>query len=729
MKRVFSLLVITAALAAPTFAARRIVPLAGHVRGVNNTFWTTELQLSNTTAEFQNVHLTFHPTGGSPVSRDIALAANESVLVRDVTSPASFGAPASTEWLGELELESSGDFSATARTFTSADDESGTYGSVSDSVDPSLLSKSGTIGGLAADDRFRTNLALTNANDDVVTMHLEVRRRDGSLIASDDLALQPHQTRQISASQYAKPEDSPFAVRWSASDRAYMVASTVDNRSGDPTESQSIGAPSASLFFPLVGKTPGANGTFWTTSLSIANTEDRAANATIDFRGNDGSHVSKSVRSERLGLFQSDDVFQLLGLPSGSGSLTIESEVKVTSAARVFNTREDGATFGSSLLPQEHASRSALAHVRGVRRDDDFRLNVAISDDNIADADGVIRFFDERHSEVESQRFHVPAHTTLQFAINQTSRAVGSGEIEVETEHGIEVSVTASNIDNHSGDTVAREPEQQNERQQELEIVMSSRTAAVGSPVTFNAVVTGLQVSSYQWDFGDGKSGSGQSVTHAFQSGGEFEVTLLVTLASGAQLRKAEDITITGGTGGGGGATSFDFTFSPQSPSPGQPVTFTATIGGTAKPGAFVKWQIGTQRLTGASITFTFAAAGNYEVEAELEQEGALTLKATHTVSVGGTVPNPGGSGATAIDFTWSPSSPRAGQSVSFNASITGTPLAGSEIKWKFPDSSRPTGANTYFTFAAAGTYKVSVEISQPGRASIQREKNVTVAP
>ena len=730
MKRIKSFVFLIVMLAVPAFASRRIVPLAGHLPGANNTFWTTDLQLTNTSAQSEVVHLTFYPNGRSPVSRDFTLASGESRLIEDVTAPSAFGVSSDTSWLGQLELSSNDDFAATARTFTRNDSSSGTYGSVSDSIDPSLLARGGTITGLVSDDRFRTNLALANASDDSVSVHFELRRRDGSIVASDDVPLQPHQTQQISTGRYlSRSDDSPFAVRWSSASSAYLIASTVDNRSGDPTESRSVGAPSRSLFFPLVGKTAGANNTFWTTSLSITNTEDRVADVTIDYQGNDGTHISKNVSIASFGTFQSDDIFAFFNLASGSGYLTITSATEVTASARVFNSGVNGATFGSALLPQERESRSGLTQINGVRRDDDFRLNVAIGNDNSVDVDGEIRLFDDRHNEVEHQQFHVPSRTTLQFGVSQTSVKVGTGEIEVETEHGTPVSVIASNIDNRSGDTVAREPEQENERQQELEIQMSAKTAAAGTPVTFTAVASSsLQISSYHWDFGDGTSADGKTVTHAFAGGGEFNVTLTLTLAGGATLRKVEDITITGGTTPG--ASGFDFTWSPQSPAPGSAVTFTAVISGSAKPGAFIKWHIETDRPTGASVTHTFATAGSFEVEAELEQEGLLTLKATHEVQIGGGGnPGGGGAGTTAVDFTWSPSSPKAGQAVTFTATLTGDPLAGSEIKWKFPDNSRPSGTTATYTFPSAGTFKVSFEVAQPGRVSVQREKNVTVSP
>jgi len=639
MHRVLALAGIAVLCATSMFASRRIVPLAGHAPGANHTFWTTDVQLSNRSADTELFHLTFHPSGSPAVSRDVSVGGGSSMLLRDVTSPDSFGQPSSTNWIGELEIESPADFDISARTFTGSDD--GTFGSVQNGVDPSMFADHGTVTGLVADDRFRSNIGLTNASDDTAHIHIELRRRDGSLIASDDVAVAPHETQQRPAGSFVHgPDDSPMSLSWTADRSAFVVGSIIDNRSGDPTDSPSVAAASDDMFFPLVGKTPGANNTFWTTSISVTNVEDRGGDVTFDFRSNDGSHASRSASLPSRGTFHSDDIFDFLGLSSGSGTLSIRSTVSATSAARIFNSREDGSTLGSELLPQTRTSRSSDVHLHCVRRDDNFRLNVAIAGDDVVDADGTIRLHDEHGAEVESQPFHVPHGTTMQFSIGQTRIQVEAGEVEVETEHGVEVSAIASNIDNRSGDTVMHEPEQENERQQELDIRMSATTAPVGTPITFTAVTPSApQVSSIAWDFGDGSTASGATVMHAFAKSGEFTITMTVTFASGAVARKVEDVKI----GSGDDNT------------------------------------------------------------------------------------NPGG--ATAIDFSWSPSSPHAGQAVTFTATTTGAPASGTVIKWHFPDGSRPQGASATFTFASSGKQKVSVEIDQPGKASIQAEKDVTVLP
>jgi len=720
MKHITLSLATALLVAAPLFAARRVLPLVGHAPGANSTFWTSDLQVTNASAASRRLHLTFHPNGHDPVSRDIDLAGHESKLIEDVVAPRAFGLSDDTAWIGELEIESPDDFSANARTFTRASSADGTFGSVSDSIDPSILADHGTVTGVAVDDRYRSNASFTNPSDDPIRVHIDLRRREGSIAFSDDIPVEAHRTVQIPV---RRSDDSMMSMQWSSNRGAYVVVSTIDNRSGDPSESRSMGAAPDSAFFPLVGKTQGANGTFWTTSLSLTNMEDRSGDATIEYQGNDSQHVTRTVTLPARGSFHQDDVFQFLGLSNASGLLSVQSSVGISSSARVFNTREDGGTYGSMLLPQDRASRSSLVRVRGVRRSDDYRLNVAIADDNDDDADGTVRLFDDRGAEIESQRFHIPRHSAGQLAMSQTRVAIAAGQIEVETEHGVEVSVIASNVDNRSGDTVVAETEQENERQQELEIRMSANTAAVGTPITFTAIVP-PGATNLRWDFGDGSSATGASVTHAFAGGGEFKVMLMVTLG-GATLRTAEDVKITGTPAGG--ATGFDFTWSPSSPQAGQSVTFTAVVNGNVPAGAIVKWQIEGVRSTGATATHTFASNGSFQVEAELEQEGLGTLHAAHVVTVGGVTPPPPGNGTVSIDFTWSPSSPAAGQLVTFTATVTGSPAAGSSIKWRMPDGSRPGGTTATFTFAAAGNYSVEVEIEQPGQPAIQRQHSVAV--
>jgi len=62
-------------------------------------------------------------------------------------------------------------------------------------------------------------------------------------------------------------------------------------------------------------------------------------------------------------------------------------------------------------------------------------------------------------------------------------------------------------------------------------------------------------ITKYEWDFGDGGSGSGKSTSHTYSSAGSFTAVLLVTDDSGGQDTAQKTITVTAppddGDGGG----------------------------------------------------------------------------------------------------------------------------------------------------------------------------------
>ena len=55
----------------------------------------------------------------------------------------------------------------------------------------------------------------------------------------------------------------------------------------------------------------------------------------------------------------------------------------------------------------------------------------------------------------------------------------------------------------------------------------------MNEPVTFTAVVTGTEPITLTWDFGDGGTAQGLSVTHTFTETGSFTVTLTAENACG----------------------------------------------------------------------------------------------------------------------------------------------------------------------------------------------------
>jgi len=81
---------------------------------------------------------------------------------------------------------------------------------------------------------------------------------------------------------------------------------------------------------------------------------------------------------------------------------------------------------------------------------------------------------------------------------------------------------------------------------------MSPQGGFAGEPISFNGSCSsdpdGHAIVGYQWSFGDGKSGSGQSVSHIYATGGIYTVRLTVTDSTGATNSTTQSLFIEGGT-------------------------------------------------------------------------------------------------------------------------------------------------------------------------------------
>ena len=160
-------------------------------------------------------------------------------------------------------------------------------------------------------------------------------------------------------------------------------------------------------------------------------------------------------------------------------------------------------------------------------------------------------------------------------------------------------------------------------------------------------------------------------------------------------------------------APTVSFTFSPATPTTLDAVQFTSTalnatsFAWSSNPAGFTSTQ--------ANPTFTFPNPGTYQVTVTATGAGG-NVSATQTVTV--TAPRPTG------DFTFTPASPVAGQAVQFTA----TAQNATGFAWSSdPAGFTSTVQNPAFTFATAGTYRVTLQITGGGGTN-NITKTVTVA-
>ena len=90
---------------------------------------------------------------------------------------------------------------------------------------------------------------------------------------------------------------------------------------------------------------------------------------------------------------------------------------------------------------------------------------------------------------------------------------------------------------------------------------VSPSSPTAGESATFDAADSSDAdgtIDSYEWDFGDGESATGQSVTHTFGSAGDYTVTLTVTDDDGATDENSTTVTVESDGGGDGPCAGVD---------------------------------------------------------------------------------------------------------------------------------------------------------------------------
>jgi PKD repeat protein len=137
---------------------------------------------------------------------------------------------------------------------------------------------------------------------------------------------------------------------------------------------------------------------------------------------------------------------------------------------------------------------------------------------------------------------------------------------------------------------------------------------------------------SYTWSFGDGGSGSGETVTHEFRTAGSFTVTLRVTDARGQSAQTSQVVAVTGGT-----PPTATFVFSPTAPRSGQQIFFTAEAS-RAAPGRRIvsyDWNFGSGRTAnGVTVAKQYDTPGSYVVTLTVTDDAGQQGTSSQTVAV-----------------------------------------------------------------------------------------------
>ena len=256
----------------------------------------------------------------------------------------------------------------------------------------------------------------------------------------------------------------------------------------------------------------------------------------------------------------------------------------------------------------------------------------------------------------------------------------------------------------------------------------SPTNPTINQDVSFNGSSSTVNNGTFNWDFGDGQSGTGITTTHRYTRAGTFTIVLSVTSDTRATSTSSRTITISGTLP----ANTANFTFSPTNPAINQDVIFTAAGGGGVPgfPGApggggggvvgTYTWDFGDgTSASGSPTTHRYTRGGTYTVTLRVTTDAGLSATTSRAVTVSTTLP------ASSANFTFSPTDPLVGDTVFFNASSS--TVTGGSYSWDFGDGSTGSGVTPTHAYGAARTYTVNLTVTNSNGQTATASKTVTV--
>jgi PKD repeat protein len=154
-----------------------------------------------------------------------------------------------------------------------------------------------------------------------------------------------------------------------------------------------------------------------------------------------------------------------------------------------------------------------------------------------------------------------------------------------------------------------------------------------------------------------------------------------------------------------------DFTWSPTSPVACQQVTFTSN----APPEETVTWEYGTGATPVSENTHSFDADGSYDVTMSASTSGSVTKPVTVL------------NAPPVASFNYSPTQPEPGEWVLFTSTSTDCDDSVESFAWDFDDGTTSTDPTPVHKFAAAGSYDVSLTVTDEDGATDSQTIPVSV--
>ena len=232
--------------------------------------------------------------------------------------------------------------------------------------------------------------------------------------------------------------------------------------------------------------------------------------------------------------------------------------------------------------------------------------------------------------------------------------------------------------------------------------VPNPQAVTLGTPIAFDSSGSTGNIVSYAWNFGDGGTSAEANPTYTYAAQGTYPVSLVVS----------DGVTQSEATGQVAVSAALQAAFvpNPQAVTLGTPIAFDSS-GSTGNIVSYA-WNFGDGGTSAeANPTYTYAAQGTYPVSLVVS-DGVTQSEATGQVAV---------SAALQAAFVPNPQAVTLGTPIAFDSSgSTGNIVS---YAWNFGDGGTSAEANPIYTYAAPGTYPVSLVISDGSRRVRQPDR------
>jgi PKD repeat protein len=251
-----------------------------------------------------------------------------------------------------------------------------------------------------------------------------------------------------------------------------------------------------------------------------------------------------------------------------------------------------------------------------------------------------------------------------------------------------------------------------------------STTAAADTPGTAisfssSANAGSGSITGYSWSFGDGTSSTSSSPSHTYASAGSYTVTLTVTETGGITANVTHTLSVTK-------PPSAAIGWSPSAVTAGSSVTFSAGASAGAGSISAYSWNFGDgSSSTAGAPSHTYSATGTHTVKLTVTQSNGLATTVTKSLTVAAAVVPP-----PTVSFSETTTAPAPTPSAPIN--FISSAVAGSgtitAYNWNFGNGATSNVADPSHTFLNAGTYTVTLTVTQTGGLTASKTATVVVA-